>query len=237
MFQLKILTYLLAGLFLVSLVSAATIYGTVYDLSLRKVNNARVEINTIPKQIMIAQNSTYSFNVPNGAYTIKAEVMRKNVAVESAEENITVKQDGNYVVDLILFPNVEEGVEDANIDVNSSLIVENKTANNFLAFFIVLMVLLIILIAALYLKQKKSKQKIKEAKQEQQKQEPSEDIDLEQIIRIIKQEGGRATQKEIRKQIPLSEAKISLMIAELEHKGIIEKIKKGRGNIIILKKK
>ena len=60
---------------------------------------------------------------------------------------------------------------------------------------------------------------------------------MEHLIKIIKREGGRTTQKYIRKQIPLSEAKISLMIAELEHKGIIEKIKKGRGNIIILKRK
>ena len=60
--------------------------------------------------------------------------------------------------------------------------------------------------------------------------------DLNDVIDIIKKEGGRTTQKDIRKQIPLSEAKISLMIAELEHKGVIEKIKKGRGNIIILKK-
>ena len=60
--------------------------------------------------------------------------------------------------------------------------------------------------------------------------------DLDALIKIIKQEGGRATQKDIRKNMPLSEAKISLMIAELQHKGTIEKIKKGRGNIIILKK-
>ena len=59
---------------------------------------------------------------------------------------------------------------------------------------------------------------------------------MEIIIKILIQEGGRTTQKGIRKQIPLSEAKISLMIAELEHKGIVDKIKKGRGNIIILKK-
>ena len=70
-----------------------------------------------------------------------------------------------------------------------------------------------------------------------QKEEKYEDNELGQLIKIIRQEGGRATQKEIRKQIPLSEAKISLMIAELEHKGLVEKIKKGRGNIIILKKK
>ena len=53
---------------------------------------------------------------------------------------------------------------------------------------------------------------------------------------MLKEEGGRATQKAKRKEIQLSEAKISLMIEELEHKGIVEKIKKGRGNIIILKK-
>ena len=57
------------------------------------------------------------------------------------------------------------------------------------------------------------------------------------IIRIIKENKGRITQKDIRKQIPLSEAKISLMITELEDKGIVKRIKKGRGNIIILSKK
>ena len=60
--------------------------------------------------------------------------------------------------------------------------------------------------------------------------------DLDKIINIIKEEGGRTTQKEIRKKIPYSEAKISLMIAELENKGTIKKIKKGRGNIIVLNK-
>ena len=68
-------------------------------------------------------------------------------------------------------------------------------------------------------------------------EEKTEGNDLEQIMKIIKDEGGRTTQKHIRKEIPLSEAKISLMIDELEHKGTIEKIKKGRGNILILKKK
>ena len=43
------------------------------------------------------------------------------------------------------------------------------------------------------------------------------------------------TQKDIRKSIPFSEAKVSLILADLEHTGKIEKIKKGRGNIIILK--
>ena len=53
---------------------------------------------------------------------------------------------------------------------------------------------------------------------------------------FIKKQGGRTTQKEIRKNFPMSEAKISLIITELEHRGKIEKIKRGRSNIIILKK-
>ena len=56
------------------------------------------------------------------------------------------------------------------------------------------------------------------------------------VLEIIKKEGGRMNQKDLRKLFPYSEAKISLVIAELESKGKIEKIKKGRGNIIVLKR-
>jgi uncharacterized membrane protein len=55
------------------------------------------------------------------------------------------------------------------------------------------------------------------------------------VLRLITQH-KRITQKDIRKEVPLSEAKISLIIAELEAKGIIRKVKKGRGNIIFLNK-
>jgi len=57
--------------------------------------------------------------------------------------------------------------------------------------------------------------------------------ELQDILSFIDKEGGRTTQKDIRKNFPQSEAKISLMIAELEEKGLIKRIKKGRGNIII----
>ena len=237
MLKLRILIYVSTLLFLINLANAATIHGTVYDLSLKKVNNARVEINTYPKQFLVAQNSSYSFDVPNGFYTIKAQLMQKNTVLASVEENITIKEEGSYVLDLILFPDVEEGVEKINLDVNSTLFETSKTTNKFLAFFIVLAILLLLLAGAAYfIKNRMGKKKLKEQKNEQQK-EATEESDLEQLIKIIKQEGNRITQKDIRKQIPLSEAKISLMIAELEHKGVIEKIKKGRGNIIILKNK
>ena len=238
MHKFKILAYILIGIFLANSASAATIYGNVYDLSLKKANNARVEINTVPKQFLVAQNGSYSFEVPNGFYRIKAQIMQKSAIVASVEENITVKQSGEYVLDLILFPNNEEGVENADIDVNVGVIETGKKQNYILTGLVILSVLAVIFIGAYYLKKNKKQQKEKpENEEEIKKEEKYEDDGLEQLIKIIKQENGRTTQKEIRKHIPLSEAKISLMIAELEHKGVIEKIKKGRGNIIILKKK
>ncbi len=235
----KILVYSLIALIMIQIASAATIYGNVYDFSLNKVNNARVEIDTSPKQFLIARNGSYSFSVPNGAYTIKAQLMQKNTVVASVQENITIKQDGSYVLDLILFPDVEEGVENPNLDINGNVIDANASRNY---YWILIVLLLIIATASVYYFKRKQKQKKlpgEESKESnnQKSEEKDEYNDLDQVIKIIKNEGGRATQKEIRKQIPLSEAKISLMIAELEHKGLVEKIKKGRGNIIILKKK
>jgi len=207
------------------LVFSATIYGTIYDYSLDKVKDVRVEINTEPRQFYISKNGSYAFNVPNGNYRVGAKQYVGSLLKASVSENITIKDDGSYVLDLILFPNIEEDELEDDIDIIDPY-PERKI--NFVPLLI--LVLFIIVIFVFY----KIKKKIfgKEKKTE----EKFED-DLEQIIKIIKQEGGRTTQKHIRKQIPLSEAKISLMIDELEHNGIIEKIKKGRGNIIILKSK
>ena len=44
------------------------------------------------------------------------------------------------------------------------------------------------------------------------------------------------TQKELRDKLPsVSEAKISLIVSELESMGRVKKIKQGRGNIVVLR--
>src|SRR3989344_5992387 len=228
----KIFAYLFAVLFLAGIANAAAIHGTIYDLSLKKVSNARVEINTLPKQFVVAQNGSYAFNVPNGFYTIKAQLMQKNAVIASVQENITIKQDGSYILDLILFPDVEEGLEDIELDVDGNIIGNRGYTTEILAA-----AALVLMITVFYYARRLKTliKRTKEIENTEEKIEKSEKDELEHLIKIIKKEGGRATQKDIRKRIPLSEAKISLMIAELEHKGAIEKIKKGRGNIIILK--
>jgi len=209
-----------------SLVYAATIYGTIYDFSLDKAKDVRVEIDTEPRQFYISKNGSYTFNVPNGNYKVAATQYIGNFLKASTSENITISDSGTYVLDLILFPSLEEDELEDDIDIINPYPERELNLTLLLVF-----ILFLIIIFFIFYTRSKRRLSGKEDK------EKYEDVDLEKIIKIIKQEGGRTTQKEIRKEIPLSEAKISLMITELEHKGIVEKIKKGRGNIIILKKK
>ena len=72
--------------------------------------------------------------------------------------------------------------------------------------------------------------------------EPAPDIDklpddLKEIIHILESQGGRMTQKDLRARLNCSEAKVSLMITDLEDRGLVHKVKKGRGNIILLRSK
>jgi len=203
---------------------AAVIHGTVYDLDLKTVSQAVVEISTVPKQMMVSRNGTYSFNVPQGNFVISANLSKLGI---STSEEITVKQEGDYVIDLILFPDIneEESLMNESLDVISY---EEPSAPQYWMWAIPVLVLLAV-VAAIYWK-KHRKGPSGEHKQSAAKAKP----DLAEIIAFIKKEGGRTTQKELRKAIPYSEAKISLMIAELESHGKIKKIKKGRGNIIIL---
>ena len=42
-------------------------------------------------------------------------------------------------------------------------------------------------------------------------------------------------QKDLRKRLGLSEAKVSMIVAELEEAGIVKKIRKGRANILVFR--
>jgi uncharacterized membrane protein len=59
--------------------------------------------------------------------------------------------------------------------------------------------------------------------------------DLQEIMDIIRGQGGRITQKELRSRLKYSEGKVSLMLTDLERRGVVEKFKRGRGNVVIIK--
>jgi uncharacterized membrane protein len=209
-------------------VSAAQIHGSIFDISLNLVENTVLEVNSKPRQYFVAKNGTYSFNLPKGEYTILAEYQKDDTVQASASENISIIDNGDYILDFILFPSFEDENELLNEDLTVPSEEPEKKEASFYPILLIIIIILVLSIVAviIYLKKKPT---ITHASSEQE-------TDLNQIVDILKSHGGRATQKDIRKQLPLSEAKISLMITELEHKGIIKKIKKGRGNILILEK-
>lgn len=205
-------------------VLGAEIHGYVYNLNLEKINDVIVSVNTEPKQTFVVKNGTYSFNIPSGDYQISAEY--RNGVIMDASENISVVGEGSYVLDLILFPSLEEEevmLEEADIDLDEDYF----RKPDYRPMLFILMFVVVVLGLFVYLYRQNKEINIKEGEEER--------AELKNLVSFIKKQGGRTTQKDIRKEFPSSEAKISLMITELEKKGRIQRIKKGRGNIIILK--
>lgn len=200
----------------INIVYASTIHGTLYDLSLDPIKNTIIEINSIPSQKLLSKDGSYLFQVPYGKYNITARTIKNEII---ASEYFEVKTEGEFLIDLFAFPELSEESDLSEIESDLTIVDEKN--------YFIIPILIIILLAGIsyyfYRKNKLSKN-------------INEDELTEKVISIIKNSGNRTTQKEIRKALPYSEAKISLVIAELESKGKIEKIKKGRGNIIILKK-
>ena len=234
-------------------VNAAVIKGNTYDFSLNQISNVVVEIDSSPKQTYVVKDGSYSFTLGQGSYTITALQKSGAEIIAKTEEKVDVKAEGEFSVDLILFPVIDDGSVD---NINSGVSLADKKNPLFIYIVAAVFLFIIIGIAIRFFNKKKVKhapskeskktarkakpvknaekktEKKSEEKKEEAKEQPKKDVyDSGQIISILKKNGGRATQKDIRKEIPLSEAKISLMIAELESRGKIEKIKKGRGNI------
>ena len=210
-------------------VVGVTIHGSVYDFGLNTLPNAIVEINSTPSQLIVASNGTYSFAVLPGTYTLKA---RHTKSDSDIEENISALTEGSYVLDLILLPSV--GNEEALLKEQPDVplvedIIQEKPATSWLVWVVVFALLAYLL----YKVSRKAPKVVQKIVHREVVKEVAVAEELQKVLEFIEKEGGRTTQKDIRKQFPYSEAKISLMIDELEAKGLIKKVKKGRGNIII----
>jgi len=212
-------------LFLVSfnLVIGAQVSGQSYNSKYEVLPNVIVEITTHPKQTVLSKDGTYSFTLTSGRYELMAYHKISNGTVYYTTKEVIVSGSGEYIVDLILDQVFSGSAPEGALPLN--LRVLKALQDNYQLIIIAIVAAVGIAITIILLKHKKPEKE-------------NLDKSLNQVILILKKSGGRATQKELRTKIPfLSEAKISLMISELESKGILEKIKKGRGNIIIIKRK
>ena len=243
----RIILLLMIMLVMPQAVKAATIHGGAYDGSFNLITNVQFNINTTPAQSHVSKNGLYFFFALPGTYEISAEKKYGNNTLYYTKKVVDITKDGEYNIDVVL-----EKVSDIDLE-------EDDPNKDMGTYWLILgaIGLIIAAVALLLMFQRRKNVKnvppvikekevvdapkdvIEPEKVPAQKAEPEKNeedaANLEKILSIIKKEGGRATQKEIRKQMPLSEAKVSLIIAQLEHEGKVTKIKKGRGNIICLK--
>ncbi|MBI2576390.1 hypothetical protein HYV84_04185 [Candidatus Woesearchaeota archaeon] len=243
------ISFIAVVLFAVPLVYSATLSGTTYDIGLSKISPVRVEINTTPKQVVIARDGTYSLSLPPGFYSLKAFYSKDGAPAAFYQENISILREGDFTVDLVLFPSFPDEDLFETIAVNPEE--EIQDVKN-IGWLWLIPVIVIILIEFLIWSKRRNgfkknleedskqgnlgKSSLREAANNKEENLNAGDGLLQQVLSIIQKEGGRTTQKEIRKHIPLSEAKVSLILTELEHEGKIKKIKKGRGNVVVLGK-
>lgn len=229
-----LLAILIAFLFSLNSVLGAEISGDVYDLNFNKLSNVIVEINSIPKQSFIVKNSGYKFILSPGNYTIKAVFVKNKGIIASTQENILIKDpNGIYNLDLILFPNIEN---DDSLDINFPGLDEEPKNKNFGVLLVILSIISILVVIYLIMSFRKTFKKSQKIEENLKTIEPEvKDEALEKAYSIIKKE-KRINQKDLRKQLNLSEAKVSLIISQLDSEEKVKKIKKGRGNIIIFNK-
>ena len=250
---------------LINISFAANISGNVYDDSLDPLNNVIIKVDSNTPQQYISKDGFYQFELPQGMYTIQADYIEQKTIKYTVNEKINISKEGNFKLDLILFNPIENDLEE-DINLDNIDIPEFNTEKGTSAFIIVLFIFLAIFLIFVgyyiyrYFKLAKNTEKLNQKmeqlevkefnereKQEilhenvaeeqiQEKNQELEDKEYAKLLNILRQH-KRITQKEVRAEIPLSEAKISLMISEMEHKGLVEKIKKGRGNILIYKGK
>ena len=214
---------LLAILFLLLLGAAqgATIKGTVYDYNLQ-ATEAVITINTTPEQTFALPNGTYEIIVTPGTYTLTVSKTSAQGLAEKDEATLTVTSDGSYTHDFILFQELQD-IDSPDFQAPTAQAPATKKTNLALP-----LVTLFFLLASAFL--------IWLIKRTKQRLEQAGEADLEAELLLYVKEKKRTTQKDIRKEFPYAEATISLTLTAHEHKGHIEKVKKGRGNVILYKK-
>lgn len=224
--------------------SAAMIQGKIYGPDLEIATKTIVQINSTPRQSLVANEGLYSFIVPQGTYEIEAFYTTQGVLLYS-KETVTVPQEGAFILDLILFETPD--IEDIEFDESELKLIEDllkeKQKTNW-PLIIGIIVAIVIMAAVIYVmlkskkkhklvrKHKKAKFRARAVKAKFEEEKPVGDEALEKTLEILKRE-RRVTQKDLRKELKISEAKTSLIIADLEAQGKVKKIKRGRGNILL----
>ena len=211
----------------------ATVHGTVYDFwSYTPLENIEIKVysDSTLHSTVISTDGNYSLSLQPGSYEIVARYYQHMTLVYEDEENITLQQNDNVALDMIMFPvEADENLESLDITPDSD---ETGAALPWLGIAIGLIILVIGVVVFYNRKIMGMVEKETSAPATKVVGVPEE---LQEVLDVIKAGGGRVNQLELRQKLPWSEAKVSLMISDLEDRGLVRKIRKGRANIIVLK--
>jgi uncharacterized membrane protein len=215
----------------------ATVHGTIYNLwTFTPLENVVIEVysdSTLQLQTLVP-DGTYSLSLHSGSYTIMGKYYSRAILVYDTEENITLQENDNLALDLIMFPTFEENEVPENYDI--PLEPEEAEERSMLLAWVAVFALVVAGAVAFYYTKIYPKKKVGVKRVEGPPPVKVVGLpdDLKEVMDVVRESGGRINQVELRRKLPYSEAKVSLMLADLEDRGLIRKIKKGRGNIIVL---
>lgn len=240
----------------------AIVHGGTYEGdTFEPLNDTVIDINSTPPQSIVAKNGMYSFELVPGDYAITARYYQNNTLTYSREATFKIESEGNYVFDLLLYPvseNPVTGENAAKIDnSNSELDEQSKTDFSTISYLLIAFMLILLLGGGYKLSRKHNKiekNAFQEGKTEEAVSvkelivEPADNsgietaalkklplsTDLQEVMDIIRSHKGRITQKNLRSRLNYSEVKVSILLSELEKRGLIKKFKNGRENIVVL---
>jgi uncharacterized membrane protein len=199
--------FCLFALLLLSISHSAYIYGDIYAAEgMQKLEGAVIKIKGDGfSYYLVSEKSNYSMQLPDGKYDITAEYYDKEgTLLYSTSENLYLSGD------------------DARLD----LVLSRPSPYNML--LLLLIGVLAVGIILFVMGGRISKAPLKE--EHTRKKEP--DRDAKKVLEALDSYEGRATQKELKETLNYSDSKISLILAELEHEGLVRRFRRGRGNII-----
>lgn len=265
----------------------ATVHGATYAQdTLEPLNDTLIDVNSTPPQSMVAKDGVYSFELVPGEYAITARYYRNNTLIYSKEATFKIEGEGNYVFDLLLYPNskypvtesISTGIKNPNSatrpEKSSPSIISSIPISSLPVTFV-----LLLLLGGGYKFSRKHKNMDKNGFKKGKNDvsglrvnvsgkntdsgerpgnpegadpvtepviEPGETSEIEalkrlplstelcEVLDIIRGHKGRITQKDLRSKLEYSEVKVSLMLTELEKRGLIQKLRNGRENIVVL---
>lgn len=199
---------LLSMLILFSLSSCAYVFGDIYGQNLAKVNKTVVEVQGPFTYQLVTDKANYSLYLPPGQYNLSAS---------------TYDSEGNLA--LYATQQVTVGTTDQQVDLVLNPI-------QFPYEYPLLLLGIIIAITIAFMENRKNRTQSPTAPISPVEKIVKPDSEAIKVLEALERMEGRATQKELKESLGFSDAKLSLILAELEDLRKIKKFKRGRGNII-----